>query len=447
MGEKSGLNFQTSNINIAPQDSQNMENDEEEIFQCSQNLDEDVVQCGQNHLKRKHDDDELGSQNKRRGLSLSEEVLAIDPCKNLSIHSFISDVEKDPVVREYVDKLLELQFFPAIPDVEKVSSTEPVCDAEIPNNCHSEVIKMMMDFLRINYFRNNMAEATENGKTVINVHARLSIPCFQTLPYKTHEDMMKLRRSAALQIQTISADGSKFNAEFMCVRSAHLLLEEIKKQTDDNTLRQELTQHQFELHFYKASMEFAVKFNIKKIDWKVFISKVKLILPKWRKDEAPPPTSLPNHYATEIVHRINRNEVKFDLDSVKTEFDDFIKGGEAAIERMKHSGKFKFISKTGQSSFHDSRHASSNNFHQRPKLPAFRRNQAPSHNNPNFNQRENHRHQHRHHQSKAPYNQSRFPHPKPNGNNNPGNENNDLNVPQKTNTAHADMPSVLRRLL
>ncbi|CAL8149047.1 unnamed protein product [Orchesella dallaii] len=47
--------------------------------------------------------------------ALIQKLKAIDPGTTLQIHNYIEDVKKDVIVREYIDKLLELNFIPRIP--------------------------------------------------------------------------------------------------------------------------------------------------------------------------------------------------------------------------------------------------------------------------------------------------------------------------------------------
>jgi len=342
-GRKSN-DFQKSNFDIY-QDSQDQM--EEEVLQCSQiqqpNKDNHADYPSQARSKRKPEEQLSLQQSKKTTLmNWKTLVMAIDPDEELSIHEFGDDVESDPIVKEYLDKILDLNFFPNIPRGKTIDLEEPEEQVEFNNECRSDVIKTIMNFLRLNYFKNNMKEASGNNVAVINLQAKVITPCFQTYPNKTHVDMARVRHSGAIQIQSLLADGAKFNAELMCLRSAHLLYTEIKRFTDDADLLRQLIQHHFEIHFYKASVEFIQKFNVKKFDWERFVTKVKAILPKWRRENSDPPQSLYNPYANDIIERIRSNREKFDTATVKQDFEQFIKDGEIAVQRMRETGKLKF---------------------------------------------------------------------------------------------------------
>lgn len=434
----------TSNFDIHIQDSQDMD---EELWESSQR-----PTTSQDPTKRKAEE-ELNSESKILKSSTETELEFLDPEKTLAIFAFIDDQEKDPIVREYAEKILELGCFPVIPNGDSFNLSEPVTPITITKNCSAEVVETIMNFFRINYFKNNMIDATANNKSVMSVQAKLNMPCFQTYPLKTHDSFAKIKHSAAIQIQSLSAEGAKFNAELMCIRSAHLLFTEIKNSIDkDDAKIAETTQFHFQLHFRKASMEFVRKFNIKKIDWENFISKVRIILPKWRREDTAPPQSLRNNHATDIIARIKNDQEKFDLASIKSEYENFLKDGEAAVQRMKQSGKLRFPEPNANTN--------------RPQLSAFRRHDKPQNNShdhhvPRHQTRQNYSNNH---QAPPPRNrwqnsenrgQRQFNHHPPasrrqptyNKNHSHNEQSNKPPVTPSNASLHQDVPSLLNRLL
>ncbi|CAL8119527.1 unnamed protein product [Orchesella dallaii] len=76
--------------------------------------------------------------------------------------------------------------------------------------------------------------------------------------------------------------------------------------------------------FYKALMEFLKVFKIKLFDGPSFKSKVRFILPKWRKQNLAPPTLLYSRYSKLITDRIIKGTESFNPEEVKNEYINFI---------------------------------------------------------------------------------------------------------------------------
>lgn len=303
-----------------------------------------IIQSVTEQVKRGHNDNDEDPSHLRKKNSFQSALLkqlsSIDPDKSLSIHEYLDDHDKDPIVKEYIDKLMKLRFYPCKPNIgelEKFDTVTVKCD--LSASCHEQITELLMAFFHCRYNHNNLVDATANGCTVIPVQAKLTIPFFAKTPAKSLQKLTKLKTSLALQIQGVGVETTEFISELLYISAAYAIYEEIHKAiTDENERIQEI-QTQFEIHFLKSEMEYMKQAKIKNILWNNYRSKVKHIEPRWRALGLKPPTLINNHLATNIKNRINRNEENFDPKSVKIEFVSFLVEGEKMIERMKQKSQ------------------------------------------------------------------------------------------------------------
>ncbi|CAL8110351.1 unnamed protein product [Orchesella dallaii] len=280
--------------------------------------------------KRGRSDDTLdeGKENKRSSSlnSLSERLTEIDCTQELSIFDVIRDYATDPIVKEYADKLTTLGFFPTAPsqkdDLYRVS--EPLVKVTLSPFCHKEVISALMHFFRINYFKNNISDASKEEKAVVPIKAKIFMPCFQLSPEEYLKRELAIKHQTALLLQKNAYVMAKFNAELLIIRSAFRIFCEVRAQVTSVSCQQVSTQKLFEVHFLKARMEFIKTFKVKIIDWKNFENKICLVLPRWRKENLTAPESIPNFYAKDIWNRIDNGTESFKCEDVKNEYLRFI---------------------------------------------------------------------------------------------------------------------------
>ncbi|CAL8110355.1 unnamed protein product [Orchesella dallaii] len=261
--------------------------------------------------------------------SVSEKLLEIDSSKSLTVFDVIDGYQSDPIAKEYADQLIELGFFPNIPitNEEILRIQEPTVKVNVSPACNQFVISTLMDFCRTNYFKNNMKDSTEAAKIVIPIKAKCMMPGFAYAPQEYLERDFNIIHSTGIQLQKNAYLKAKFISELLLVKSANRIFKEIEQQVKGLKSQQVTTQKILDVHFQKAQMEFVKKFNIKLFDWSCFTSKVKLILPNWRKENQVPPNILPNRFANEICERIATGKESFQPEAVKKEYLDFISNG------------------------------------------------------------------------------------------------------------------------
>jgi len=233
--------------------------------------------------------------------------------------------------------MVKLGFIPEIPsseDVFNLSTATKSGTEELSKACHSSVIEMLMSYFQINYFKNNMMDATAAKAYVIPVKAKITMPCFHLVPDSDLQQVTKLKQSLSLLLQKAAFTSSQFISELLVLKSACLLQDELSNVVKKTELKSKVQFH-FEIHYHKARMEFIREFNIKNIDWENFESKVIHTQPFWRQRDLPMPEAVINRYANKIKNRIQTSKERFDPESVTAEFQQFLLDGEAAVELVK----------------------------------------------------------------------------------------------------------------
>jgi len=319
----------------------------------------DAVSTPSEKRKRNEDDGDMMRMKKHKFTSaLRTQLSLIDPDESLAIHKFLDDHDKDPVVKEYVEKLLRVGSYPNKPDEDDIANFDKVnVKCELSANCHTEVVELLMAFFHCRYSNNNLTDAIANNCAVIPVQAKITIPYFAKTPAKLLHEATNFKTTLALHLQGVGVEATDFTSELLYISAAFTIHAEVSKSvTNKNELVQEV-QTQFEIHFLKSEMEYARQANIKNIDFKTHRSKIKHIEPRWRALGLQPPISIYNRFATKIKSRILKKEERFDPSSIKTEFIGFMVEGEKLVEKM----KLKALQRDAQaaSSSSQSRHPSS----------------------------------------------------------------------------------------
>lgn len=317
----------------------------------SQDIIRDVISTA----NKRRAEDQLENENQRTPAfqsALLKQINSIDKQKTLSIHTYLQQQQHDdPPIRDFVQRLVKLGFFPRIPssdDVFNLSTYSRSSLEEVSKTCHSVVVETLMSYFQINYFKSNMMDATSARATVIPVKAKISMPCFQLVPDSDLRTTTKLKQNLAILLQKQAYSSSQFISELLLLKSASFLHDELANVVKKTELKSRVQFH-FEIHYHKARMEFIREFNIKNIDWENFESKVIHTQPYWRQRELPMPEAVINRYASKIKHRIQTSNELFDPESVTAEFQQFLMDGEVAVEEIKRKKlSVKNMDKTGE---------------------------------------------------------------------------------------------------
>lgn len=252
------------------------------------------------------------------------------------IFNYIQDYDSDQVVKEYIDTAILLKIVPEIENTAEVKSWLKESSVNEVNKETKEAVANFLSFyFQSKYFQSNMKEATGNAIDLIQIQAKVMVPCFQLVPSSYLTKCTEAKRSLAYQLQGLSFEASQFTTDLLILRSLNAIRAELQKHSE--TVCKTDILHHFSTLFLKTQMEFISTYNIKNIDWSTKQGKVKHIEPKWRKSNEDPPTLLHNKYAQGLVKRIKQNSESFDPKVVKSEYESFVNNGKNWIEKMKSS--------------------------------------------------------------------------------------------------------------
>lgn len=254
-------------------------------------------------------------------VALKLQLNEIDPKHQLSIYVYAKTRDTDPVIQEYVDKLLDLQFFPDKPSFEDIDNLSlQTTTTVLPDKCKAEVHSLLMSFLQESYFCHNMSEANQNSVAVIRVDASVKMPCFSLSPDLGLHRFTEVKKICALQFQAIAYDNARFIKELLFIRAAALIKLEVSSSIKNRVDMRLETQNHFNILFTSASTEFMKKFRIKEIDFKNKSDNIKHVTPTWRKNGQAPPSIPNNPYAKTITNIINSGKFSLDAISVVSDF-------------------------------------------------------------------------------------------------------------------------------
>jgi len=264
-----------------------------------------------------------------------EEIVNLDPNKLLSIHDCLEYYSSDPIVKEYVDLLIEIKIIPVIPSQSVIESyVKSDMNTNVPTEISINLIKNFMTVFQNNYFRNNVNDAITHEVHLSNPIVQFSVPDYQSLPLKTLEDVTGAKKMFMTLIQTIYSEGSKFNTEMKLLRNMKYIHDTLLNSNSQTDVTQ-IFWNIYCIHFLKAKTEFMTRFKIKTFDWSRVKSKIKHIVPKWRRDDQPPPVEPFNYYANDIVKRIEEGEENFDGNAVASKYNEMKVKVNEAVEKLK----------------------------------------------------------------------------------------------------------------
>jgi len=329
--------------------------------------------------------------------SLEHKLKLLDQDEKLQIFKYVEDAKSDVVVKEYIDKLLELDFIPTVPSSEELKKIgEKKLLTTLNEQCSVEVVSLLMDFFQSMYFRNNIGGAIGAQKSVINVKANLHMPNFKKLPDRCLQSMTEIKQNCAVLIQSQAYIGTEFIEELLLIQCANAILKDVKDKVSTQALKVEIC-NQLDVHCLKATTEFLAHFKIREIDWVNFENKVRHTCPVWRKNNQPLPPSR-NYYAKDITQRILSKQESFNPATVQQQYEDFMQRGIFAAKNISMKRNSNASSNSDNplahnlNNFHSTRGNFQNN--RGRKTIGIARRQKQHHENHNNPENSRFRHQH-----------------------------------------------------
>ena len=273
---------------------------------------------------------------------LIENLSKINGYETLSIKEFVEDYHSDPVVKEYVDILLETKTPPfLLQDSVSVEWLNHNVHTNFPTNKYCDLIKNFMSVSQIRYFQNNLKGATENDVALCNVKYDLKIPKFNHLPSATFTKMKQVKQSFANQMQGVSALHSEFSRELLLLKNNKIICDFLRSNNFSSKEEQNKEfQFIFATAFSKARLEYEKEATTKTFVWTERESRIRDVIPKWRKDKVTqPPTEPYNRLAIKIEDRILKGQEDFNGLKLKSDLEAFIKDGSIIKKKLKTTPK------------------------------------------------------------------------------------------------------------
>jgi len=259
--------------------------------------------------------------------ALYVKVFSIDSKKQLNFYEYFDDKDDDPVVSEYLKNLVQLEFVPQLPDLPSENPnfiTQCQVKSDISTQCRKLITPLLMSYFQSRNFKDNIEKANQHNKAVANPNMKLFMPAFQFAPKQNLEQVTELKTKFAIEVQELHCKSALFIAEFLLLRAGVLIHDDLKDKVSSEAELKEETQNHFSIMYLKCLMEFTRKFKIKNTDFETYQTKITHSESKWRKTDTIPPPLTKNHYATDMMSKISKNEYNFQPQAIATEFNSFL---------------------------------------------------------------------------------------------------------------------------
>ncbi len=295
--------------------------DEEDSVICDSSPETHVTKStgGTKRKKEKSADSNLYEKRKLHKAIMSfedkkEAVSLLDAEKDLAVHHYIDFYNKDPLVRFYVDTLLEYKVIPILPPPAVISNIwlTQIADIDISDDLKKMLTSNFMKYFQLKYFNNNLSQANLNDKTLFKPHSNFWIPSFDLLPERHHEDIEQLTLEFVKNVQRTSEHSTKFAIENLILRNVDLTMPFLKSTNLSPETHVAHMENILGRAFTIAKIEFPKSRHIKVINWKNYDSDPTGPRPKWRKDKGPPPLDKEHTYTKTITEKLAKGDLVFD---------------------------------------------------------------------------------------------------------------------------------------
>jgi hypothetical protein len=283
-------------------------------------------------------------------VSVKDRLEDLDYINDLSALKFIDSYNSDPLVTEYINNLLEYpQCCPIVPSEEKILEYLDFPSTLVPpNELYVLLTTNFFSYFQVSYFKNNVQNATANGKTMFNPKCDFFMPQFPLVPEKVLNDMTRAKTAFVYHIQGYAVDGASFTRELLLLRNIKAIKDFVLSAEPGTLDTASHVKHIFSKGYVRAQLEFSNKYNVKNIDWNKREDKVRHTVPFWRKATIPvPPTTAYNKYAVSLSEDIRAGKISFRSEELKTEYRDFFSAPDAIISQMKSAVRNRATGRVG----------------------------------------------------------------------------------------------------
>lgn len=237
----------------------------------------------------------------------------IDPHKTTAIYEYLDRYNSDPVVRYYLELLLEIQIIPILPSLDVIDSwSKNGCNINIPEVIGSELVSKCMDYFQTKLFNTNVKGAIAADKCLFNPKNNFNIPQFKLLPESDLEEMTTLKKDYVSKVQKQAEKGTTFVTQLLLLKIFQTITSFISDQGIQRD--QKMIEYIFGTIFGIALVEYkANRPNLHVIDWSQYRSKTTDPKPSWRKMEPQQiPEDIPNRLAVNAIKNIHSHKIELD---------------------------------------------------------------------------------------------------------------------------------------
>ena len=267
-----------------------------------------------------------------------EKLKALPYINDISIMNFAKTYKTDPLVTEYADTLLQLPHCCPIMPTEDLlfEHAETQLNFIVPNDLYVHITTNFISYCQLSYFKNNVVNATAEGKTMFNPKCDFFIPQFPLVPEQTLNDMTRAKKALVFHFQDYAVQGAQFTRELLLIRNFKAITSFLTESGITDTDIQCQMKHIFAKGYIRAKLEFVAQYNVKFIDWKKREDKVRHTLPFWRSQTIKVPPIQPfNRFAVSLAENIKASKVSFVSEDLKTEYTNFFHKSEAIVDNMR----------------------------------------------------------------------------------------------------------------
>jgi len=194
-----------------------------------------------------------------------ERVLAeVDPNHLLSIYHYLSHLSSDPLVKEYMDILINIKLIPRLPkDFMEHSGTETTLI--LNNEDYIPLVTNMLSYFQSLYFSKNLSKAEENNVGLFNPKYNFKVPIYELMPLKALEFVTQCKVEFVTELQKLTLDGSQFTKELLMLRNFQIIKSKFPDTATLPTIQKHIL-HYNSIAIMRAEPEFYDKYIVKDID-------------------------------------------------------------------------------------------------------------------------------------------------------------------------------------
>lgn len=162
--------------------------------------------------------------------NFSKKIQELDPKYNLSIYRYLKYVHEDPIVLEYCEKLIELNFIPCEPhSLELKYFSKRVQKFEVSAKCQNNCVLMLVSYFKCCDIEKKLKIAENTRSPLFEVTTNPEFFGSQSLfTIAGHDRLSTLRNCLCIQTQRAASIENQFVMELLLIRVYHCLMKDIQ---------------------------------------------------------------------------------------------------------------------------------------------------------------------------------------------------------------------------